>query len=96
MGRAVRNLSTVVWRISYDALIGFRGAYAPLVSEKRHSCLRLLKNKAFKEERRTKNAVYAIGECTTLESNKSLTGFTWWDPQSGGERRAGGRSYTDA
>ena len=48
------------------------GSYAPLVSEKRHSCLRLLKNKAFKEERRTKNAVYAIGECTTLESNKSL------------------------
>jgi hypothetical protein len=31
-----------------------------------------LKNKAFKEERRTKNAVYAIGECTPLESNKSL------------------------
>jgi hypothetical protein len=47
------------------------GSDAPLVFEKRHSCLRLLQNKAFKEERRTKNAVYAIGECMTLESNKS-------------------------
>jgi hypothetical protein len=28
------------------------GSYAPLLSEKRHSFLRLLKNKAFKEERR--------------------------------------------
>jgi len=31
-----------------------------------------LKNKAFKKERRTKTGVYAVGECTTLESNKSL------------------------
>jgi hypothetical protein len=46
-----------------------------------------LKKKACKEERRTKNEVYAIGECTTLEANKSLAGFTWGDPQSGGERR---------
>jgi hypothetical protein len=51
--------------------MGFRGL-APLVSEKRNSFFRLLKNKAFKKERRTKNGVYAIGECTTLESNKSL------------------------
>jgi hypothetical protein len=42
------------------------------VSEKRNSFLRLLKNKAFKKERRTKNGGYAIGECTTLASNKSL------------------------
>jgi len=48
------------------------GSYAPLLSEKRNSFLRLLKNKAFKEESRTKNGVYAIGEFTTLESNKSL------------------------
>jgi hypothetical protein len=41
------------------------------VSEKRNSFLKLLKNKAFKKERRTKNGGYAIGECTTLESNKS-------------------------
>src|SRR5215831_13100531 len=33
------------------------GAYAPLLSEKRNSFLKLLKNKAFKEERRTKNEV---------------------------------------
>jgi len=36
------------------------------------SFLRLLKNKAFKKERRTKTGVYAIGEGTPLESNKSL------------------------
>jgi hypothetical protein len=47
------------------------GSYAPLVSEKCNSFLRFLKKKAFKKERRTKNGVYAIGECTTLESNKS-------------------------
>jgi hypothetical protein len=45
------------------------------LSEKRNSFLRLLKNKAFKEESRTKNGVYAIGEFTTLESNKSLSGY---------------------
>jgi len=48
------------------------GSYAPLLSEKHNSFLRLLKNKAFKEERRTKNGVYAISKSTTLESNKSL------------------------
>jgi hypothetical protein len=51
------------------------------LSEKRNSFLRLLKNKAFKEESRTKNGVYAIGEFTTLESNKShfdkLSGGGW-------------------
>src|SRR5215468_1515697 len=47
------------------------GSYDPLVSEKRNSFLRLLKNKAFKKERKTKNGVYAIGEYTTLEFNKS-------------------------
>ena len=31
-----------------------------------------MKNKAFKKERRTKTGVYAIGEGTPLESNKSL------------------------
>jgi hypothetical protein len=33
--------------------------------------LSLLKNKGFKEERRTKVGLYAIGKTTTLESNKS-------------------------
>jgi len=61
------------------------GSYAPLVSEKRNSFLRLLKNKAFKKERRTKNGVYAIGECTTLESNKSLRRLLL-EPQDPGKR----------
>src|SRR5215471_1069323 len=47
------------------------GAYAPALSEKRNSFLRLLKNKGFKEERMTKVGLYAIGTSTTLESNKS-------------------------
>jgi hypothetical protein len=54
------------------ALIGFRGSYAPALSENRNSFLRLLKNKDFKEERMTKVGLYAIGSSTTLESNKSL------------------------
>jgi hypothetical protein len=33
---------------------------------------RLLKNKAFKEERMTKVELYPSGDSTTLESNKSL------------------------
>jgi hypothetical protein len=33
-----------------------------------------IENKGFKEERRTKNGLYAIGTFTTLESNKSLSG----------------------
>ncbi len=41
------------------------------MSEKRNSFLRLLKNKGFKEERRIKIGLYAIGKSTTLESNKS-------------------------
>src|SRR5712691_13111403 len=48
------------------------GSYAPALSEKRNSFLRLLKNKGFKEQRRTKIGLYAIGKSTTLESNKSL------------------------
>jgi len=49
------------------------GSYGPLGSEKCNSFLKLLKNKAFKKERRTKTGVYAVGECTTLESNKSYS-----------------------
>jgi hypothetical protein len=49
------------------------GAYAPTLSEKHNSFLRLLKNKDFKEERMTKVELYAIGKSTTLESDKSLT-----------------------
>ncbi len=59
--------------ITRGALIGFRGAYAPMLSEKRGSFLRLLKNKGFKEESMTKVGLYAIGQSTTLESNKSLS-----------------------
>jgi len=43
-----------------------------MLSEKHNSFLRLLKNKGFKAERRTKNGLYPIGTFTTLESNKSL------------------------
>jgi len=57
----------------FNALIGFRGSYAPMLSEKHNSFLRLLKKKGFKEERRTKIGLYAIGTSTTLESNKSHT-----------------------
>src|SRR4029450_1535004 len=47
------------------------GAYAPALSEKRNSFLRLLKNKGFKEENITKGGLYAIGNSTPLEYNKS-------------------------
>jgi hypothetical protein len=47
------------------------GAYAPALSEKRNAFLRLLKNKGFKKESMTKVGLYAIGQSTTLESNKS-------------------------
>ena len=47
------------------------GSYAPALSEKRHTFLRLLKNKGFKEESRTKTSLYALGIATPLESNKS-------------------------
>jgi hypothetical protein len=50
------------------------GSYAPALSEKCNSFLRLLKNKGFKEERMTKVGLHAIGKSTTLESNKSLSG----------------------
>ena len=48
------------------------GSYAPALSEKRNSFLRLLKNKGFKKESMTKVGLYAISKSTTLESNKSL------------------------
>jgi hypothetical protein len=48
------------------------GSYAPTLSEKHNSFLRLLKKKGFKEESMTKVALDAIGTFTTLESNKSL------------------------
>jgi hypothetical protein len=48
------------------------GSYAPPLSEKRNSFLRLSKNKGFKDESMTKAGLYAIGTSTTLESNKSL------------------------
>jgi hypothetical protein len=48
------------------------GAYAPALSEKHNSFLRLVKNKGFKQERMAKVGLYAIGKSTTLESNKSL------------------------
>jgi hypothetical protein len=49
------------------------GSYAPALSEKWNSFLRLLKNKSFKKERMTKVGLYVIGKSTTLESNKSLS-----------------------
>ena len=49
-------------------------SYAPALSEKGNSFLRLLKNKGFREESMTKVGLYAIGTSTTLESNKSLGG----------------------
>jgi hypothetical protein len=57
-----------------NALIGFRGSYAPTWSEKHDSFFMLLKNKGFKEEKMTQVRLYAIGTSTTLESNKSLRG----------------------
>src|SRR5437867_9874649 len=47
------------------------GSYAPGLSEKRNSFSGLLKNKGFKEERKTKVGLDAIDKSTTLESNKS-------------------------
>jgi RHS repeat-associated protein len=47
------------------------GSYAPLLSKKQYSFLRLLKNKGFKAESMTKVGLNAIGTSTTLESNKS-------------------------
>jgi len=48
------------------------GSYAPSLSKKHHSFLRLLKNKGFKAESMTQVGLDAIGTSTTLESNKSL------------------------
>jgi hypothetical protein len=41
------------------------------LSKKRNAFLRLLKDRGFKEESRTKVGLNAIGTSTTLESNKS-------------------------
>ena len=58
------------------------GSYAPTLSERRDSFLRLLKNNDFKEERMTKVGLYALSTCTTLESNKSqLRNMAPWVPQ---------------
>jgi len=55
------------------------GSYAPALSEKCNSLLRLLKNKGFKEESMTKVGVYALDTSTTLESNKSHDlNWTWF------------------
>jgi hypothetical protein len=48
------------------------GSYAPSLSKKHHSFLRLLKNKGFQKESMTKVGLDAIGTSMTLESNKSL------------------------
>jgi hypothetical protein len=50
------------------------GSYAPPLSKKQYSFLRLLKNKGFKAESMTKVGLNAIGTSTTLESNKSHSG----------------------
>ena len=74
-----RGLSTAAFvasrckaRHNYRRSYWIPGAYAPALSEKRNSLLRLLKNKSFKEERMPKVEWYALGNSTTLESNKSL------------------------
>jgi len=45
-------------------------------SEKGKAFSGLLKNKGFKEERKTKVGLDAIDKSTTLESNKSPIGFS--------------------
>jgi len=47
------------------------GSYAPALTEKHSSFVRLVKNKGFKEESRTKVRLEAIGTSTPLASNKS-------------------------
>jgi len=54
------------------------GSYAPMVSEKHNSFVRLVKKKGFKEESMTKIGLSAIGRSTTLESNKSHTFLLGW------------------
>jgi hypothetical protein len=63
-----------MWEIPHSIVRSYwiSGAYAPALSEKQNACLRLWKNKGFKEENVTKFGVDAIGMSTTLESNKSL------------------------
>jgi hypothetical protein len=52
-------------------LLWIQGSYAPTLSENGGLFSRLLKNKAFKEEKMTKVGLYPSGDSTTLESNKS-------------------------
>jgi hypothetical protein len=47
------------------------------VSEKLNAFLRLLNKKGFTEESMTKVGVYAIGTSTTLESNKSVSTYSF-------------------
>ena len=73
--RAPSEKCVARWGSAYDTMrrrsYWIPGAYAPTLSEKRNSFLRLLKKKGFKEESMTKVGLYAIGTSTTLESNKS-------------------------
>src|SRR5262249_970915 len=68
--RDLRKLRQQAWLLQPSYWIP--GTYAAALSEKGNSFLRLLKNKGFRDERRTKIELYAIGKSTTLESNKSL------------------------
>jgi hypothetical protein len=70
--RDLRKLRQQAWLL--QPLLLDSGAYAAALSERGNSFLRLLKNKGFRDERRTKVELYAIGKSTTLESNKSLPG----------------------
>jgi hypothetical protein len=59
-------------RINLPRSYWIPGSYAPSLSKKHHSFLRLLKNKGFQKESMTKVGLDAIGTSMTLESNKSL------------------------
>ena len=48
------------------------GSEAPTLSEKRHSCVWLLKNTGFQGGRTAKVRLYALGTSPTLASNTSL------------------------
>jgi hypothetical protein len=47
-------------------------------STKRHSCIRSLKRKGFKEETVIKIGWHDLATSTTLESNKSLKNYTYY------------------
>ena len=57
---AYRKYGKPCYRVSVHALIGFRESYAPALSEKCNSFLRLLKKKGCKEERMTKVVAYLL------------------------------------